>query len=1385
MIEMKGVKQNLSNISVLYEDTSPESQYFNMSVPDVIPGGKTAISINPPPHLLKVSSQVKIEVVDALGNPVYVEFPNDPYVPAYQYGYSEPGSTARLIGVTVYPSTPYGYGEIIVVGEALSINGMPVPAQWKGIYNVRWRKRILLDRNVPNNSKVIFYKTPTVALSEIQKSYLNQVYAAGRVVTLNTGSQWIEYNAGRDYATVTARGFVFTQDMVGGLLSVPSPQVPLPSPLTDYGTFESYTTYIDSLVNESQAYVRNAYVATLKPSKYLGRFDTEKYLGVKYFSGSFSLTYNAAPGYVESPNLKSFVKFNITNLDTFSGDVYALKVFQGSDGITSGYKVIGEKNLEDTEILLNHDATDPSSQYMGVFTGVQTFNQYWATSSFDYYTEVDAPISYRPIITFDSSTLMNGMVVSSSVMWNDASKVVQRVFPTTQSYFNQGDQLELSFKLANMTNEGKLDVYAKGTAFYQNVRQLEKSWKSGNGGTSIIADVVGITGGGWGRYVNDFGKLLVNFSPDASGQFKTEKKLYGLVTVPIQTDFSGSGSINIAVRGGQWVISDVSFRYKRETNFSPSAFTFTMPLEPEQEGDAVSFGIKYYNKLGEEVVIPKTPAPDAPPNMTLGDWTGHGNYGTFGSGVGYSKVVLGPNTYIDGTRNVMSGSLWIGSQVGHYRYGEIIASGGMEFSADAAPGPSGSVGKGVLIRSLGYEGMWRASHGFGTPGFLIWSGSILPQSGDNYSGAGIEFWGSGSSLHFDTTSGILSITGSINATSGTIGGWQILSKELRSYPLGNISLSGSGAGYIVARDTNLVDRVFFGITPSSATASDGWRDPTSIQGVELVGTHTAPALDTDGGFEDLYTYIPLTSGTGKTTFIPGWNLPTNTYAWTGSSATSNHNGSVSLHFVNQGSGNARSASYFALTGSVISANATYYFSCWHSGEGALLSPSDARMDIYQYLGGTQPTLVTSDTFTFPTNGSWRQHSMTYTTPTGSFIGMCGTGSIYFEIVYTDRGESTGDVNFDDFTVRKYEYFTDVSQNGLYIFSSPTTYIKLGKNATSFGAFNEVTSSQIRLFGNLDIDGEIVNPDGGISLTGGITSAMRWLRFTSYPAAPSTTFTTYFDHTGSAYGGEVGGFINGVSYPLFGFSGSSTDYNIYSRVGGGSSVSKNRGWVFAGVEGADVQVPGIHMIVGRYNPFWYRNLTWDPKDIHTSADAAAILVRGPIWSANFVHPNRMIGLEISGGIDYLHNNSATGSFRYVDGSQSLGRVLTSDENGMAHWATSSGGSGGGITWNYVTTNTSMVVNNGYITSGSSILLTMPATSVVGSMFEITCQGGAWKVTSGSNTQKLFFGNATASFGLAGQDGFLSSSQERDSIKIVCTLADIEYNVVSSVGNIYIQ
>lgn len=110
-----------------------------------------------------------------------------------------------------------------------------------------------------------------------------------------------------------------------------------------------------------------------------------------------------------------------------------------------------------------------------------------------------------------------------------------------------------------------------------------------------------------------------------------------------------------------------------------------------------------------------------------------------------------------------------------------------------------------------------------------------------------------------------------------------------------------------------------------------------------------------------------------------------------------------------------------------------------------------------------------------------------------------------------------------------------------------------------------------------------------------------------------------------------------------------------------------------------------------------------------------------------------------------------------------------------------GTGTGITWNTVSgTSASLAAHNGYITNnGSLVTLTLPATATVGDTIYITGLGaGGWTIAQNSG-QLIHFGSAVTTTGVGGS---LSSTNQYNTITLVCTVTNTTFNVLASIGNI---
>lgn len=105
-----------------------------------------------------------------------------------------------------------------------------------------------------------------------------------------------------------------------------------------------------------------------------------------------------------------------------------------------------------------------------------------------------------------------------------------------------------------------------------------------------------------------------------------------------------------------------------------------------------------------------------------------------------------------------------------------------------------------------------------------------------------------------------------------------------------------------------------------------------------------------------------------------------------------------------------------------------------------------------------------------------------------------------------------------------------------------------------------------------------------------------------------------------------------------------------------------------------------------------------------------------------------------------------------------------------------GGGGGYTWTEVTgTSQAMAANSGYISNNPALVtLTLPTTAALGTTLSIAGKGaGGWKVAQNAG-QEIFFGSSATTIGAT---GYLQSTQQFDSIELLCITANTQWTVIT--------
>ena len=152
--------QGLREFDVFVEETDAlgaglaVSKYFKITnFPTKVPLGNSFFSFEGS-DLLKPGVELKTEIIDVNGYPIF------------HYPLRKP-ITQRQVDVTMelYSGVTSGVGQLIILGE-LDPSKNNVPAEFQGMYNVRFVGNIVIDIDIPNTEPIRFFNVPKLTVKE-------------------------------------------------------------------------------------------------------------------------------------------------------------------------------------------------------------------------------------------------------------------------------------------------------------------------------------------------------------------------------------------------------------------------------------------------------------------------------------------------------------------------------------------------------------------------------------------------------------------------------------------------------------------------------------------------------------------------------------------------------------------------------------------------------------------------------------------------------------------------------------------------------------------------------------------------------------------------------------------------------------------------------------------------------------------------------------------------------------------------------------------------------------------------------------------------------------------------------------------------------------------
>ena len=456
---------------------------------------------------------------------------------------------------------------------------------------------------------------------------------------------------------------------------------------------------------------------------------------------------------------QSFAEVIIANIEPATGDVFKMKTQYKPGGMFGEYIDLGDTVLEKTQLLIDQEAyeavasTGVDYNRIGFFTSLIDFNNYWTTGDFPIDDENVATVTYEPDI------LMSGVRLTPATDFDATTARYSGMHLKTDYKVSLTKNTKYIFDLKAYATDNtistdntfpvpRLDIYVSGS-INGIIPGIElNQWRTNPYNAQQYPQ-----GDDFEEFNGKFGTRISTYELDPSGSLASN------VQATFRANDTFDADIFFVVRRGDWSIARVNLWTHKETGFSPNYVRQNIRIPTAFLKTPLAFKFNFYDYTG-------TPAE--------------------AEAIAYPVTFTGENTYIDGQGNLITGSVFVGN----------TTAGGVEIGGANS----------AFIRAVGYEGYNSSLTGAGRGGFMIYSGSVIPNhlnyfSNDTYAGVGLELVADDDSGHliFGTSPSILDIKastffiGTENSMfiSGSSGNIEISSSLFHLDPANNILIIGA------------------------------------------------------------------------------------------------------------------------------------------------------------------------------------------------------------------------------------------------------------------------------------------------------------------------------------------------------------------------------------------------------------------------------------------------------------------------------------------------------------------------------------------------------------------------------------------------------------------
>lgn len=565
--------KNLSQYNVYIEDTSLNSEYFNVNkLPQLFTGGRNSFLLGGS-QFLKDFSEVFIEILDVNNIPIYS-------TPIKNYIEGE----SRLISLEIYDSTPSGYATIIIVGTLQKTSdNKEIPLRWKDKINVRWSRKVLVEPRLRNTSPIKLINPPDVFVEEkrfynIQTASFSQQYSdisASLTPLLSSGVQ-------SGYLITTDSPTSFSADYFDSVLT---------GSLIINGVSASVNLPITKILNKTTAFTENYNIVTdtgeIVDKIYLisGSYNTTVFNTSANITSSVKILYNKLV--TSSINIPiSYAKIRVTNLNTVSGEIFKTKTYSRVYTNTSTYKLIAEVPTVTQELLVTSSIVGELP--IGDIYQTPNVSSNWYADELQTSTNPIYPIS-ASVQYYDYTTSTNTYPINI-----DDAILLSSIYANIPTYNNvsfSGQISESGYFIGN-----KLPVTLVPTTEY--TLTFDAYYKKTSGSVNLIGKtptvdiyIIGVNGS---VVVDDnpLGQKIgqLNIKNNAETQW-FESNVFNFKPNVVQ---GSSISLRFVISNGFWNFSNISLKPASDELFSPDEVQYLVP-NTEYYNEYLQYKVEFFD----------------------------------------------------------------------------------------------------------------------------------------------------------------------------------------------------------------------------------------------------------------------------------------------------------------------------------------------------------------------------------------------------------------------------------------------------------------------------------------------------------------------------------------------------------------------------------------------------------------------------------------------------------------------------------------------------------------------------------------------------------------------------------------------------------------------